>query len=85
MSTTGVSNVWTDGVWSVIECNRVFLQKVNRSDLAILVLTGHAAVLARMLKTYTSGQLLSMAALSPGCNYRLVAEYLIGTAEHDRR
>ena len=29
-----------------------------------------------MLKTYTPGQLLSMAALGPGCNCRLVAEYL---------
>ena len=63
----------------------VFLQNVTRSDLAILVLTGHDAVISKDVEAYTSGQLLSMAALGPGCNYRLVAEYLIRTAEYDRR
>ena len=71
--------------WSVVECNRVFLQKVNRSDLAILVLTGHAAVISKDVEDLHLGTIAFDGSISPGCNYRLVAEYLIGTAEHDRR
>ena len=67
--------------WSVIE-NEVFLQKV----MAILVDRPCRGHLARMLKTYISGAIaFDKQHWAPVVITDWWLEYLIGTAEHDRR